>query len=99
MSRVTVIGTGNIGSTVASIAVKGGADVQLLGRDRDKTAAAAQQAGATAGQVGDAITGDIIVLAVPYRRWPSWPSSTRASSTARSSSTSPTRSTSPPSML
>ncbi|MCS5485811.1 NADPH-dependent F420 reductase [Curtobacterium flaccumfaciens pv. beticola] len=66
MSRVTVIGTGNIGSTVASIAVKGGADVQLLGRDRDKTAAAAQQAGATAGQVGDAITGDIIVLAVPY---------------------------------
>ena len=66
MSTITVIGTGNIGSTVASIAAKGGADVQLLGRDQDKATTVAQQAGATAGGVGDAITGDIVVLAVPY---------------------------------
>lgn len=66
MSKVTVIGVGNIGSTVAAIAAKGGAVVQLLGRDQEKVAAAAQQAGATAGQVGDTLTGDIVVLAVPY---------------------------------
>lgn len=66
MSKVTVIGTGNIGSAVASIAAKGGADVQLLGRDQEKTAAVAEQAGASAGRVGDAIEGDIVVLAVPY---------------------------------
>lgn len=66
MSNVTVIGTGNIGSAVASIVAKGGAAVQLLGRDLDKAASVAEQAGATAGQVGDAITGDIVVLAVPY---------------------------------
>jgi len=66
MSNVTVIGTGNIGSAVASIVAKGGAAVQLLGRDLDKAASVAEQAGATAGQVGDALTGDIVVLAVPY---------------------------------
>ena len=66
MSKVTVIGTGNIGSAVALIAAKGGADVQLLGRDQEKTAAVAEQAGASAGRVGDAIEGDIVVLAVPY---------------------------------
>ncbi|MFZ8758802.1 NADPH-dependent F420 reductase [Microbacterium sp. HMH0099] len=66
MSKVTVIGTGNIGGVVASIAAKGGADVQILGRDQVKTDAAVQQAGAAAGLVGDVITGEIVVLAVPY---------------------------------
>jgi predicted dinucleotide-binding enzyme len=66
MSKVTVIGTGNIGGVVASIAAKGGAEVQILGRDQEKATAAAQLAGGTAGQVGDALTGDIVVLAVPF---------------------------------
>ncbi|WP_062517406.1 NADPH-dependent F420 reductase [Demequina gelatinilytica] len=65
-TTVTVIGTGSIGSAVAHLATKAGAAVQLLGRDQDKAAAVAAQVGATAGAVGDAITGEIVVLAVPY---------------------------------
>jgi len=66
MTNVTVIGTGNIGSAVAGIAAKGGAQVQVIGRDQQKAAALAEQVGATAATVGDAIEGDIVVLAVPY---------------------------------
>ncbi|WZO34254.1 NAD(P)-binding domain-containing protein [Microbacterium sp. LWS13-1.2] len=66
MTNVTVIGTGNIGSAVAAVATKGGAHVQLLGRDGEKAASVAAGLGATSGAVGDVLTGDIVVLAVPY---------------------------------
>ncbi len=66
MTQVTIIGPGSLGSAVAAFARKAGASVQLLGRNPEATAAAAEQTGATAGAVGDAITGDIVVLAVPY---------------------------------
>jgi predicted dinucleotide-binding enzyme len=66
MSKVTVIGTGNIGGAVAGIAAKGGAQVQVIGRDAQKTAALAEQVGATAGGLKDQLLGDIVVLAVPY---------------------------------
>src|SRR5690606_37571214 len=45
---------------------KGGAHVQVLARDAEKAAAAAAGELSTAGAVGDAITGDIVVLALPY---------------------------------
>lgn len=38
---------------------------QVLGRDQDKAAALAAEVSGTAGAVGEAITGDIVVLAVP----------------------------------
>ena len=66
MTNVTVIGVGNIGSAVAALAVKGGAHVQLLGREAEKTEGIAAELGATAAVVGDVLTGDIVVLAVPY---------------------------------
>ena len=66
MSSVTVVGTGNVGSAVAAIAAKGGAQVQVLGRDAEKTTALAEQVGGTRGTVGEPISGDIVVLAVPY---------------------------------
>ena len=66
MSTVTVIGTGNVGSAVAGVVAKGGASVQILGRTAGKADALAAQLGGTAGAVGDAITGEIVVLAVPY---------------------------------
>lgn len=65
MSSVTVIGLGNIGSAVASIAAKGGAAVQVVGRDQEKAAGLAGQVGGTVSAVGDALTGDIVILAVP----------------------------------
>lgn len=67
MSTVTVIGAGGFGSVVAGIAAKGGTDVQVLARDLEKAQAVAGPLGVLAGTVGDAITGEIVVLAVPYQ--------------------------------
>lgn len=66
MTAITVIGTGNMGQAIAGIAHKGGASVQILARDLEKAGTAAAAIGATAGVVGDAITGEIVVLALPY---------------------------------
>lgn len=61
---VTVIGAGNIDAAVAQVATNAGAAVQILARDTEKAAGAAPQA--TAGVIGDAVTGEVVVLAVPY---------------------------------
>ena len=66
MSTVSVIGTGSMGTQIAALAVKGGAQVQVLDRHVEKAEALAASVGATPGQVGDALTGDLVVLAVPY---------------------------------
>jgi predicted dinucleotide-binding enzyme len=68
MTSVSIIGAGNMGTAIATIAATGGAAVQLLAQDADKAAAAAAAVGAslTSGVVGDALTGDIVVLALPY---------------------------------
>lgn len=63
MSTVTIIGAGNIGTAVAGIAVDAGAQVQVLARDAAK---AAVHPAVTAGTFGEEITGDIVVLALPY---------------------------------
>ena len=65
MSNITIFGAGNIGSAVAGIAVKSGATVQVIDRNADKAAAAAD--GVTGAIFGEAaITGDIVVLALPF---------------------------------
>ncbi|MBT1173900.1 NADPH-dependent F420 reductase [Bifidobacterium sp. MA2] len=65
MSSITIFGAGNIGSAVAGIAVKSGAYVQVIDRNADKAAAAAD--GATGAKFGEAsVSGDIVVLALPF---------------------------------
>lgn len=50
MAHLGIIGTGNMGQAISSVATRGGNTVELLGRaDADKP-----------------VTGDIVVLAVPY---------------------------------
>lgn len=68
MTSVTIIGAGNMGTAIATIAAKGGAPVQVLAREADQSATAASAAGAsaTSGVIGDSINGDIVVLALPY---------------------------------
>lgn len=63
MTNVTIIGAGNMGSAIAGIALAGGNTVQVLARDSDKAEVNPQ---VTAGTVGDAITGDVVILALPY---------------------------------
>jgi 8-hydroxy-5-deazaflavin:NADPH oxidoreductase len=66
--RLTIIGTGTMARGIGTRAGVGGHAVELLGRDREKAEKLAAELGndATAGTVGDPISGDIVVLAVPY---------------------------------
>lgn len=50
MAHLSILGNGNMGQAIASVSAKGGHTVQVLGQ----------------GDVGIPITGDIVVLAVPY---------------------------------
>ena len=50
MAHVSIIGTGNMGQAIAAVAGRGGHTVQLLGENDTDTQ----------------VTGDIVVLAVPY---------------------------------
>jgi predicted dinucleotide-binding enzyme len=62
VSTVTIIGAGNMGSAIAWRVIAGGNDAQVLTRQPLKVAIP----GATHGAVGDPLTGDIVVLALPY---------------------------------
>ena len=50
MAHVSIIGTGNMGQAIAGVIGKGGHTVQLIG----------------AGDASKAVSGDIVVLAVPF---------------------------------
>ena len=50
MTHLSILGTGNMGQAIASVAAKGGHTVQLLGQD----------------DTDSPITGEVVVLAVPY---------------------------------
>src|SRR5688572_9752394 len=50
MAHLSILGTGNMGQAIAAVAAKGGHAVQLLGES----------------DLGTAVTGEIVVLAVPY---------------------------------
>jgi 8-hydroxy-5-deazaflavin:NADPH oxidoreductase len=64
MTNITIIGAGNIAAGVARIALDAGARIQVLARDAEKAAALGESI--AAGTVGDEITGDLVVLALPY---------------------------------
>ncbi|MGO4442091.1 NADPH-dependent F420 reductase [Mycobacterium sp. 2YAF39] len=66
-SSISVIGTGTMAGAFAARALAGGNTVELVGRDQAKVNALAESlGGASAGAVGAAPAGDIVILAVPY---------------------------------
>jgi predicted dinucleotide-binding enzyme len=67
MSNISIIGLGNMASTLAGRALAGGNAVEIIGRDPAKAKeVAATLDGATVGTPGTAPVGDIVILAVPY---------------------------------
>ncbi|MRR13551.1 diguanylate cyclase [bacterium] len=66
MADMSIIGAGSMGSAIAGLARRTGATVQLLAPHLDRAQSVASQIGATAGAVGDELTGEMVVLAVPY---------------------------------
>ena len=68
MSIVSIIGSGTMATAIAGRVAKAGHTVEVIGRDRTKARALADQLaeGATTGTYGSAPAGDIVILAVPY---------------------------------
>jgi 8-hydroxy-5-deazaflavin:NADPH oxidoreductase len=64
VSAVTIIGAGNMGTAIAGVVANGGNTVQMLTRDPQKASDAIPAA--THGTVGEPITSDIVILALPY---------------------------------
>jgi len=72
-SRIGVIGSGHIGSTVGSLWVKSGHPVMFSSRHPEELASLVQGLGslAKAGSVEEAVAfGDVIFIAVPYGAYP-----------------------------
>ena len=65
---VTIVGTGNMSRGIATRALAGGHSVTLLGHEAGKAHALAGELSGDVrvGTVGDALTGDVVVLAIPY---------------------------------
>jgi 8-hydroxy-5-deazaflavin:NADPH oxidoreductase len=62
---ITIIGSGNMARGIATRALAGGHSVTVLGSNAPALAAALS-GDVRAGGRGDALTGDVVVLAVPY---------------------------------
>jgi len=68
MSSISIIGTGQMARILGTLAAEGGNAVEVIGRDPAKATALADDfgRGVTAGTMGTAPAGDIVILAVPY---------------------------------
>ena len=68
MSIISIIGTGNMASTIATLAVAGGNTVEVIGRDQSKASDLAKTLGGstTAGEFGAVPAGDIVIVALGY---------------------------------
>ena len=68
MSSISIIGTGNMASAIGTLAVAGGNDVEVIGRDQAKAADLAKtlDGGAAAGEFGAVPAGDIVIVALKY---------------------------------
>ena len=63
--RITIIGAGNMGRGIATRALAGGNEVQLFDRDERVARKLAEDLGSEVS-VGTEVSGDIVVLALPY---------------------------------
>src|SRR5260370_37471591 len=68
MSSISIIGTGNMASTIGTLAVAGGNTVEVMGRDQFKAAdlAKALGGGATTGEWGAVPAGDNVIVALLF---------------------------------
>lgn len=66
--EISIVGTGNMSRGIASRALAGGHSVTLIGHEAGKAQAVAEEleGDVRAGTVGDALAGDVVVLAIPY---------------------------------
>lgn len=66
MASVSIFGRGKMGSAIADIAVRGGADVQMFKHSTsDLSKAVVDRTDVKYASFGDDLTGDLVVLAIP----------------------------------
>ncbi|MFE6735935.1 NADPH-dependent F420 reductase [Microbacterium sp. NPDC057650] len=64
MTSISIIGSGKMSGAIAEVATRAGAHVQIV--KRSPTSMSAARPGLDYGVMGDELTGDLVVLAVPY---------------------------------
>lgn len=69
MTSISIIGSGKMGAAIAEVADRAGATVQIV--KRSATSPSAARPGFDYGVLGDSLTGDFVVLAVPSVAYPS----------------------------
>lgn len=69
MTSISIIGSGKMSSAIAEVAARAGADIQII--RRSTSSSSGDRTDATYGALGDDLTGDLVVLAVPYNAYPS----------------------------
>src|SRR3954462_13476608 len=65
MTSISIIGTGKMGSAIADLSARADADIQII-RRRAGSSSSPERPDAEYGLVGDELTGEPVVLAVPY---------------------------------
>jgi predicted dinucleotide-binding enzyme len=68
MTAISIIGAGNVARGIATRAIEAGDTVQLIVRNPESAQALASDLGdsVTVNTIGDAITGDLMFLAIPF---------------------------------
>ena len=69
MTSISIIGTGKMGSAIADVSSRAGANIQII-RRRAGAGSTPERADAEYGVIGDELTGELVVLAVPYQAVP-----------------------------
>jgi hypothetical protein len=65
MTSISIIGSGKMGSAIADVSARAGANIQII-RRRAGAGSSPERADAEYGVIGHELTGELVVLAVPY---------------------------------
>lgn len=69
MTSISIIGSGRMSAAIADVAARAGASIQII--RRSTASSSRERADVTYGAIGDELTGELVVLAVPYGAYPS----------------------------
>jgi len=69
MTSISIIGSGRMSWAIAELAARAGASIQII--RRSASSSSGERSDVTYGSLGDDLTGDLVVLAVPYAAYPS----------------------------
>lgn len=68
MTSISIIGSGKMSAAIAAVAARAGASIQIVRRSTNSSSG--DRPDMAYGAIGDELTGDLVVLAVPYSAYP-----------------------------